>query len=247
MEVMRENLFITSPERVASLFIYCLERPKKFSDFSMFFKIQTSLYYKNNFLDTLVSKGIFRLEYIGRKVYLYSLFGDEFREYYKQMIQISPMFKEARNALLKDADALIKFFDSDLFRDFWTEDLLKHFTRENFKKPDFLLGAFLAYLSYPITIFFLSEGGKEMDFESAKLLVSSNLYFTMKSFGSSLPPEFFVSLEKYFTKERLEKALILKETEYYKAMKEISMPYLKSILPSLQNIIQKLLKRIEWP
>ena len=124
---------------------------------------------------------------------------------------------------------------------------MKHFTRENFKKADFLLGAFLAYLSYPVTTFSFSERSKETDLESTKVPVSTNLYLTMKSCGDSLPSEFFVSLEKYFTKERLEKTLVLKETEYYKTMKEITMPNLKSILPSLHDITQKLTKKIEWP
>jgi len=239
------NLFITSPERVQSLFIYCLEKPKTLTDFSIIFKLQPSLYYRNNFLETLVSRGVFRLEYIGRKPYLYSLFGDEFREYYRQILQISPMPREFRTAFLEDEDKMISFFDSELFREFWKDDVVKLFTKNDFKKPDFLLARFINFISYPLSIHGVLTLKKNLDFESIKPLVASQLYFILKQFGITIHPEFFIYLENYFTKERFEKTTFLKETELYKVNIKITKPFLDKALSIFGKSLAKFIKDLK--
>jgi len=219
MEV-EENLFITSPERVQSLFVYCLKKPKTLSDFSLFFKIQTSLYYRNGFLNKLVEKGIFNSEYIGRKLYLYSLFGNEFREYFRQMLKVSSISSEIKGALEKDEDVLLKFFESDMFREFWDENILKRVSRESFKSPNFLFDSFIVFISYPLLYFLLLEELGEVDEKTKIALPHLILYLHLKVFRGSLTPWLLFDVPNYFDDKRLKEVEFLKETECYKLLKK---------------------------
>ena len=247
-----QNLFITSPERVQSLFLFCLERPKSLIDFSSFYRIQPSLYYRSNFLESLVERGIFRLEYIGRKPYLYSLFGEEFRNYYKQILQISDLKKEYITALLNDEEVLIKFYDSDLFRNFWKEDVLRVFDKNEFKKPSFLFSLFLMFISYSILLLLVidevNKRGVKLNLESIKLLTSAQLHFFLASFAISVSYAFFAYLNRYFTDDILKKMTFIKNTEYYKVIAEFSkeIPKIGEILTeAIKNKVKEIRKKEE--
>jgi len=103
------------------------------------------------------------------------------------------MFEEARRALPKGKDTLIKFFESNLFRDFLTKGCFEAFRMRKAQKIGFLTLVSFVYPPNNPIFPFLKKVEKQI-VRAQKVLVFTNLYFTMKNFGNSLPhPNFCLS------------------------------------------------------
>jgi hypothetical protein len=221
-----------------------LEKPRSLEEVSIIYKVPTTLFYRKNFLTDVVERGIFKLDYIGRKPFLYSLFTEEFKSYFETSLKMVQISREIYDTFVKDEKILIPFFDSSAFRGLWKEEVLRTLNKNHFKDPLLITSLFTSAITLLVSIV-LSVEKYEIPFNESK-----NFYKFGKAFLSStnMPPNvpllFVDKIIEVMDEKEYPHFLILKETNLYKLLEKTAVTYLDDFLKFVRGLNKKLYKKI---
>jgi hypothetical protein len=239
-----KNYFFLHPERTQMLFLSCLEKPRSLEEVSIIYKVPTTLFYRKNFLTDVVERGIFKLDYIGRKPYLYSLISDEFKGYFEVSLTMLPTSRELINAFLEDKNLLLPFFDSPYFRSLWKEEVLKTLSKHHFKEPLLLTSLFSSTILMLVNVVVgVEKYNLPFDVAKTALLTGTSYLITNKALPFNVSLAFFETIVKNLNEKDYPHFIVLKEGKVYKFSVKILEDFLnsfnKSFLESLTKVFKK--------
>lgn len=239
-----KNYFFLHPERAQMLFLSCLEKPRSLEEVSIIYKVPTTLFYRKNFLTDVVERGIFKLEYIGRKPYLYSLFTDEFKDYFEVSLSMLPTSRELINAFLEDKNLLLPFFDSPYFRSLWKEEVLKTLSKHHFKEPLLLTSLFSSTILVLVNVIVgVEKYALPFDVAKTTLLTGKSYLITNKAFPFNVSLGFIETIVKNLNEKDYLHFVVLKEGKVYKFSVKILEDFLNSFNKSFLDSLTKVFKK----
>jgi hypothetical protein len=216
------NIFLENPERATVLFLACIEKPRSITDVAKMFGLTYTVFYANSLFDRMLNKKVLKTEKKGLRLLCYSIFSDEFWNYWNLALEKSGMNPIMLEIFKKDEDILKQIFDSQEFRSLWSEDVLLTIKKDNFKDPMFLAGALGSVLGALVVLKFTLE--KSKDFQKAKNFVKMLYHQIWPIFMMSTPTQTLEKILDNLTEEKfkvLEK--LIAKTKYYETlMKESS-------------------------
>jgi hypothetical protein len=230
-----KNYFFLHPERTQMLFLSCLEKPRSLEEVSIIYKVPTTLFYRKNFLTDVVERGIFKLDYIGRKPFLYSLFTEEFKSYFETSLKMVQISKEIYDTFVKDEKILIPFFDSSAFRGLWKEEVLRTLNKNHFKEPLLITSLFTSAITLLVSTVLGVEKYK-IPFNESK-----NFFQLGKAFLSlpNVPLLFADKIIEAMNEKEYPHYLILKGTNLYKLVDRTAQEFLKTYLKNVIDLYKK--------
>jgi len=239
-----KNYFFLHPERTQMLFLSCLEKPRSLEEVSIIYKVPTTLFYRKNFLTDVVERGIFKLDYMGRKPYLYSLISDEFKHYFEVSLTMLPTSRELINAFLEDKNLLLPFFDSPYFRSLWKEEVLKTLSKHHFKEPLLLTSLFSSAILMLVNVVVgVEKYNLPFDVAKTALLTGKSYLITNKAFPFNVSLGFIETIVKNLNEKDYLHFVVLKEGKVYKFSVKILEDFLSSFNKSFLDSLTKVFKK----
>jgi len=226
------------------LFLSCLEKPRSIEEVSILYKVPTTLFYRKNFLNEVVEKGIFKLEYVGRKPFLYSLFTEEFKNYFQISLTMLPTSRDLIDSFLDDINVLITFFDTTYFRGFWKEDVLRTLNKHHFKDPLLLTSLFSTTVAL-LTMIVLAVEKYKLPFEVAKTTLQTGKSFllTKKAFPFNVSIGFAETIIKNLSRDDYIHCVLLKDTKVYRFLSRLFDEFVSSVSRSFLESLTKTFKK----
>jgi hypothetical protein len=161
-----------------------LEKPRTISQISEIFNLPSDFFFRNNVIDKAIKKDILKSEKFGKEVYYYSIFSDEFWDYFRKFHYKEIKKKEYVRAIEKDIKKLNNLLDSYGFRSIWNERVISKFKLQDFKDKNFLLMVLIVALYLVSIVIDLLERIEEIDLGEAG---ADTLYFERK-IHPDIPP-----------------------------------------------------------
>jgi len=208
---------LQNPERAGLLFLGCLSKPRTISDVSKIFMVVYSVFQGRGFLKKIIKKGIVKTEKKGLRLLCYSIFSDEFWNYWNLALEKSRMNPIMLEIFKKDEEIFKQIFDSQEFRSLWSEDVLLTIKKDSFKDPMFLAEVLGSVLGALVVLKFALE--KFKDFQKAKNFVKMLYHQIWPIFMMSMPTRTLEKILDNLTEEKfkvLEKLIV--KTKYYETL-----------------------------
>jgi len=211
------DYFIKNSQRAQALFLATIEKPRTYDDVASIFKMIKNSFYAKEFHDIFSQTGFVKVEYFGRKPYIYALFDEPFFAYFEKCLGVAEigLSRELASELIKDKAILKEIFNSQDFRSLWKEETLSAIDKNMLKDPFYLSFLILTSLVF-LTLVYMYKERYQFDFKSAKETAVGFLLFIMKGlYRSGISFNVVLKLSDYFREDMktLEK---IKETEFYK-------------------------------
>jgi hypothetical protein len=230
------NFVYKNSQRAQAVILAGIQKPRSYDEISTIFGIPKNSFYNKDFNNKIIETGLVEVKYFGRTPYLYTIFDEPFFAYFEKisMIGTKGLANYLASLITKDKHIFKQIFDSQDFRGFWDDNVLKLIDKNLLRDPATTVVLIYTFLNFVSLVYAFMDIFK-FDFDESKNKTYGFLAFYNTITNLTIPTLISFPLLNYLRKDMkdLEK---IRETEFFKKNLELGKQALEMTRQGKMNI-----------
>jgi hypothetical protein len=223
------DFLFRNSQRAQAVILAGIRQPRSYDEISTIFGIPKNSFYNKDFNNKIIESGLVEVKYFGRKPYLYTVFDEPFFAYFEKisMIGTKGLANYLASLITKDKHIFKQIFDSQDFRGFWDDNVLKLIDKNLLRDPGTTVVLIYTFLNF-VTLVYAFMDTFKFDFDESKNKAYGFLVFYNSMSNLIISTLISLPLLNYLRRDMKDFEKI-RETEFFKKSLESGKQALEMI------------------